>query len=174
MRLRIIEVISCLTAALGIMMTAVPAFATDINLTGTVVASACTVDTAHSINQTITFPDSKTSDFTRAGDASEWQNYTIVFTSCPPSTTDIIVNFSGTPDPSNKCLAKNDGSATGIALQSAFGKDGGYLQNCFGGMTGTAYETGRTIELSSRMIATSDRVTGGSFHSTLLLTVTYK
>ncbi len=57
MRLRIIEVISCLTAALGIMMTAVPAFATDINLTGTVVASACTVDTAHSINQTITFPD---------------------------------------------------------------------------------------------------------------------
>lgn len=91
--------------------------ATDINLSGIVIASACIVDTGTK-EQTVTFQQARAVDYLKVGDTSEWQDFELTLSSCPPSTTQVTALFSGDADTDDATkFANSQGSATGMALE---------------------------------------------------------
>ncbi|MCM7806027.1 type 1 fimbrial protein [Enterobacter kobei] len=89
---RVKSTLACLVFAL-----CSSAQATTIDLSGTVVASACTVDTG-SKNQTVRFDQARAVNFSRVGATGEWQDFSLTLSSCPSSTTRVKATLTGDSD----------------------------------------------------------------------------
>lgn len=85
-----------LIAALIVSMSG-QAKSTEIDLSGRVVASPCTVDTGTQ-NQTVTFRQARAIDYQEVGDTSEWQDFSLTLSRCPVSTTRVVATFIGDAD----------------------------------------------------------------------------
>ncbi len=90
--------------------------ASDINVTGMVVASPCIVDLV-SARQTIDFGQLRHYNFSVAQSAGEWETLTVKLTTCPLSTSKVTMSFSGTASDDNASLHANNGTAKNIAVQ---------------------------------------------------------
>ena len=149
--------------------------ATDINLSGTVVASACIVDTG-TIDQTVTFEQARAVDYPRIGDTSEWQDFELTLSACPLSTTRVTALFSGDADSDDASkFANSQGSASGMALQITTRDH----QTEISPEQTLAVSVDRTTRraifpLSARMYTPTGQVTAGEFKSIVQLTFTYQ
>lgn len=85
---------AAIVVSLWIILACTHARAADINLSGTVVASACTVD-AETKDQTVTFEQARAVDYPNVSDTSEWQDFALTLSACPASTTQVTVTFNG-------------------------------------------------------------------------------
>ncbi|ECG8608547.1 type 1 fimbrial protein [Salmonella enterica subsp. salamae] len=149
--------------------------ATDINLSGTVVASACIVDTG-TIDQTVTFEQARAVDYPRIGDTSEWQDFELTLSSCPPSTRQVIAQFSGDADSDDATkFANAQGSASGMALQ-LMTRDHKTEISPQGTLTVDVDKDSQraVFPLSARMYTPTGRVTSGEFQTTVQFTFTYQ
>lgn len=149
--------------------------ATDIDISGTVVASACTVDT-DTIGQTVTFEQARAVDYSRIGDISEWQDFELTLSACPLSTTQVTAQFSGDADSDDATkFANAQGSASGMALQ-LMTRDHQTEISPQGTLVVDVNKDSRraVFPLSARMYTPTGRVTSGEFQTTVQFTFTYQ
>ncbi|MDG1641112.1 type 1 fimbrial protein [Klebsiella huaxiensis] len=149
--------------------------AADINLSGTVVASACTVDT-DTKEQTVTFQQARAVDYPDIGDTSEWQDFELTLSSCPVSTTQVTALLSGDADNDDITkFANTQGSATGMALQIM--KRDHLTEISPEGTLAVAVDntTHKAVfPLSARLYTPTGAVTAGEFKTIVQLTFTYQ
>ena len=80
-----------------------------INFTGTILDSACTIDT-NTANQTVNLGKIPKSSFNAAGAVAAATRFSIVLNNCPAAVTSASVKFDGTADSSDtNILALNSG-----------------------------------------------------------------
>ncbi|MGL5387206.1 MAG: fimbrial protein [Serratia sp. (in: enterobacteria)] len=157
--------------AVGMASSAVQA--TDLNLTGTVVATPCTVDTG-SVSQDVDFGQLRATDLTTAGNASPWMPFEVKLVNCPVSTTSAKVTFSGTRVSTDATLFANAGSAINAAVQMAQAANKSLVQGDGSSMTVAVDALHKaTYALAGRVISTGN--TGpGTFRSVVQMSFTYQ
>lgn len=148
--------------------------ATDIDISGTVVASACTVD-AGSKEQTVTFEQARAVNYTRVGETSEWQDFSLSLSSCPASTTQVTATFNGDVDTDDITkFANTQGDASGMALQ-VMTRDHQTEISPMGTLAvKVAANRTASFPLSARLYTPTGAVTAGSFNTVVQLEFTYQ
>jgi|GEM_PF-802375 len=96
--------------------------AMDLNIGGTVVASACQVDNT-SVSQVVDFGQLRSTDLKEAGSATEWAPFTVKLINCPSTTHSAKVTLTGTPYSDGPDLYGNSETAKNIAAQIALDND---------------------------------------------------
>jgi minor fimbrial subunit len=149
------------------------ALATDLNITGTVVASPCTVDTS-SVSQDVDFGQVRLTVMRVAGNASEWKPFEVKLINCPRATTSVTVTFSGMPDNDDATLYTNAGTAPHAAVQVAQQMNKSLVQGDGSTMTVPVNaQRNATYALAGRLIVNDD--TGpGTFSSVVQMSFTYQ
>lgn len=101
---------------LGCSLFSATSFATNIDITGTVVASPCAINGGQA-SLAVKLGDSIQADsLATAGSATEWKDFTLELSGCPASTSSFSVTFSGTAD-TDTDFYKNTGNATNLKLE---------------------------------------------------------
>jgi len=154
--------------------TVVKADPVTVNITGRIIASACTVDSG-TINQTVDFERVIASDFPSIGSAGSWKDFSLSLSSCPASTTKVEGTFSGNSDDNDQTKYANSGTGTGLALQVS-SRD---HQEDFGPnstMTESVNSSNQTVvfPLSARLVKVTDQIGSGTFRSEVLVTFSYQ
>ena len=167
---RVKSTLACLVFAL-----CSSAQATTIDLSGTVVASACTVDTG-SKNQTVRFDQARAVNFSRVGATGEWQDFSLTLSSCPSSTTRVKATLTGDSDSDDQTkFANSSGDATGMAMQ-IMTRDHLTEISPAGSITVDVDRTTHNaqIPLAARLYTPTGTVTAGEFNTTVQFTFTYQ
>lgn len=160
-----------LTIAAGMMSNAVQA--TDLNITGIVIASPCTVDTS-SVSQNVDFGQVRLTEMRAAGNATGWKPFEVKLINCPQGTTSVKVTFSGTPAPADATLFANAGTAINVAVQLAQAANKNLVQGDGSTMTVSVdAQRSATYALAGRLISFSDTSTG-TFSSVVQMGFTYQ
>ncbi|CAI1803167.1 putative fimbrial protein SthD [Serratia fonticola] len=146
--------------------------ATDLNITGKVVASPCAVDTT-SVSQDVNFGQVRLTEMRAAGNASDWKPFEVKLINCPSATTSVTVTFSGMPA-SDATLYANTGTAPNAAVQVAQEINKSLIQGNGSTMTVPVdAQRSATYALAGRLIVTDD--TGaGTFSSVVQMAFTYQ
>ncbi|MHA7848621.1 fimbrial protein [Serratia sp. D1N4] len=148
--------------------------ASNINVSGRVVASPCIIDIG-TVNQTVNFGKLQLRDLSGAGNASEWIPITLKLTACPISTSKVIANFSGTASDDDGALYANTGTARNIAIHLA---DVTRTQKLGTGssLTVAVDSTSRTatIPLASRLLSVNGMSEGGTIAGAVQVNFTYQ
>ncbi|MBA3111377.1 type 1 fimbrial protein [Salmonella enterica] len=106
-----------------------------IDITGKVVASPCTVNGGEDSLGVNLGDNIQADELATSGNATNWKNFSLKLTNCPPSTTSFSVAFAGTTDSDDANFYANTGTATNLklALTSQDGKtifnNGSSLEN---------------------------------------------
>ncbi|HGH4663329.1 TPA: fimbrial protein [Enterobacter kobei] len=167
---RVKSTLACLVFAL-----CSSAQATTIDLSGTVVASACTVD-AGSKNQTVRFDQARAVNFSRVGATGEWQDFSLTLSSCPSSTTRVQATLTGDSDSDDQTkFANSSGDATGMAMQ-IMTRDHLTEISPAGSITVDVDRTTHNAQfpLAARLYTPTGTVTAGEFNTTVQFTFTYQ
>ncbi|EBD5744686.1 type 1 fimbrial protein [Salmonella enterica] len=166
-RYKLLPALSCIWIA--------TASAADIQLSGTVVASACTIDTG-TRDQTVTFKQAIAANYDKVGDTSEWQDLELTLSNCPASTTQVIALFSGDADDDDITkFANTQGSASGMALQIMTRDHLTEISPADELAVNVDIDSHRaTFPLSARMYTPTGNVTAGEFNTIVQLTFTYQ
>lgn len=148
---------------------------TTINLTGKVIAGACTISNSGSYN--ITLVDVNAATLNPANSYGAWKTIDVTLTNCPAGTTSVTATFGGTADTADGTKYANLlglGFASNVSVQ---------LQNRSGtvadrgvGSTMTAYVDGShnaLFDLQARPYSKNGNATAGSINSVVLMNFTY-
>ncbi|MCS2171960.1 type 1 fimbrial protein [Scandinavium sp. TWS1a] len=87
-----------------------------VNITGRVLASPCTLDTANS-DQNVNLGAVPSTDLATPGQVSTAVPFHLVVKSCPAATTNAILTFGGTEDADAPGRYLNTGTATNVAVE---------------------------------------------------------
>ncbi|MBL5902943.1 fimbrial protein [Serratia fonticola] len=149
------------------------AHATDVNLGGTVIASACTVDT-DSISRDVDLGRVQKKDLQTAGSAGDWQPFKVNLVSCPAATRSATVIFTGTPYTGDATLYANAGTALGVVVQMAQDANKTLVQGNGTSMTvNVDAQHNATYVLAARVISTGNAV-AGTVNSIVQMSFTYQ
>ncbi|TDN64417.1 fimbrial protein [Scandinavium goeteborgense] len=155
----------------GMMSSAVQA--TDLKISGTVVATPCTVD-ASSVSQDVDFGQVRLSEMRATGNASDWVPFKIKLVNCPQGTTVVTATFSGTPATADATLYANAGTAINAAVQLAQDANRTMVQGDGSSMTVPVDALhNATYALAGRLISFAD-TSSGSFRSVVQVNFTYQ
>lgn len=145
----------------------------NINVTGNIVASPCTVDTAGS-NLSPTLGDIQATALSEAGSASDWVAFAIELKDCPAGTTKATITFNGSADADSPAsMYANAGSADNVAVE---------LQGSGGDLFGNGkFFTGiifadhtYTYNLKTRAYSTKGGATPGNISAAIQATFVYQ
>lgn len=87
----------------------------NINVTGNVVASPCTVDSASGI--AVALGDIQATALATAGTTANPKDFDLKLTDCPAGTTSVVVYFSGTADATKTDSYANTGTAKNVSVE---------------------------------------------------------
>ncbi|MGO4744699.1 fimbrial protein [Serratia quinivorans] len=164
-----------LLVAAGMMSSAVQA--TDLDINGIIVASACTVDSA-SVNQNVDFGQMRATDLKVAGSAGDWKSFAVKLTHCPASTSKATVTFTGTPSVDDATLYANSSAAAAaqnVAVQMVQDADRSVVQGNGSKMTANVDAQHSAIyNLAARLYSVQGNAVAGTFTSVVLLNFTYQ
>lgn len=165
------KIAALVAACSGLFSGVCAANSVNIDILGTVVASACVVNGDTPTLQVNLGDNIEATSLATAGKGTPWHDFAISITSCPTSTSSFSVSFAGTPDTD---FYSNTGTASNlkIELRTKGGEtllnNGTTLQNI--ALTDThAYE----LELSTRAVSKGD-VMPGTINSQVQATFTYQ
>lgn len=160
-----------LIIAISIMSGAVQA--TDLNISGIVVGTPCTVDTA-SVSQDVDFGQVRLTEMRAAGNASDWKPFVVKLVNCPQWNTSVTVTFSGTASSNDATLYANAGTAPDAAVQLAQAVNKALVQGNGSTMTVPVDALhNATYALAGRLIVNNN--TGpGTFSSVVQMGFTYQ
>jgi minor fimbrial subunit len=109
--------IKCGVIALAIFSGMVSAADVTINVSGKVIASPCTVETASNISVDLG-QNLQAADLNASGKYSAWVPISLKVKNCPTSTSNVVATFSGTADTAAATrLYKNTGGASNLAVE---------------------------------------------------------
>lgn len=154
--------------------------ATDVNISGQVIASSCTVSPVLAAGQTIDLGTLGRTHFQFANDAGTWTSFALNLTNCPAGTSQTTVTFTGTPDGTNATLFANTEpaltAAPYMAVQMAKDADhtavlstGSVMTVAVDALTGTA-----TFPLAARLYTPTGGAQAGQVSSSVLVNFTYQ
>lgn len=160
-----------LIMAVGVLSSAVQA--TDLKISGMVVATPCTVDTS-SVSQDVDFGQVRLSEMRVNGNASDWKPFVVKLVNCPQGTTAVTATFSGTPAIADATLYANTGTATNAAVQMVQDANKTLVQGDGTSMTVSVDALhNATYALAGRLINFND-TSAGSFRSIVQMNFTYQ
>ena len=174
MKLNVFSKVSILAA---VMVAAMGANAADgtLQITGNVIASGCTVDSA-SLATPVALGELQSADFAAVGTISEKQDIAINLTGCPTSQAGVMLSASGSADATNDQLLalSADSTATGLGI-ALYNKDGALIpMSSASAAAPIDAEAGTaTINLQAAAMSTAENVTGGDFTATTNFTLSY-
>lgn len=148
-------------------------WAMDINLSGVVVATPCTIDT-NTQNKLVQFDQLNSRHLVAAGSAGDWKEFQLLLTDCPESTNKATVMFNGVESNDDTTAFANAGSAGSVALRLM---DSNHLTAYGNGSSLTvdvASDRTATFPMSARIFTPLGSVTAGSFSSTVNVAFTYQ
>jgi len=147
----------------------------NVQFTGEIIDSACTVDTTSS-NQTVVLGQVAKTAFKSAGDTAAVTSFTIKLNNCPTTVTSTTVKFDGTPyngDNTVLALTPAAGNATGVGVQLS-NSDGSVLPLLTASESFPLSTTAtNTLKFSARYIAKSATVTTGPANAAASFTMVY-
>ncbi|WP_051588652.1 MULTISPECIES: fimbrial protein [unclassified Serratia (in: enterobacteria)] len=148
---------------------------TQVNITGVVVASPCTVDTTNSDLNVNLGTSIQAKDLATAGDTSTAVPFKLVVKDCPTTTTKVTAAFSGTPDAAaggRYATTSGTGMAGNVAVEVAQEASPTTLQNPGSSMEATVTGNSATFSLLASAYA-KDAVTPGNIASVMSVDFTY-
>ncbi|WP_379934553.1 fimbrial protein [Enterobacter sichuanensis] len=167
--------------AAGMACASVSAFASSgegqINFTGEVIDSACTVVNGLSNPLTVSLGKFAKSAFTGSGSTTSTTRFSIQLKNCPDTVTSASVTFGGTPDGNNKdilAVTSGTGTASGVGVQlldktqtplSLYTSSAAY--------TLTSGTTTNDLEFGARYIQTGGTVSAGVANAASTFTIVY-
>ncbi|KAB8308842.1 type 1 fimbrial protein [Rouxiella chamberiensis] len=146
---------------------------TQININGTVVASACTVDNAGAPVQ-VTLDTLEATALATAGESGGWKTFDLKLINCPATTTVSTATFAGTPATANANLYTNTGTATNVEveLQNTAGKQLGNGATYAVDVDASTHEV--VYPLQARAFTTAGSVMPGTIIGSVQATFTYQ
>ena len=170
------------TLAIIAALFSVSSYASDpvtINVTGKVVASPCTFDTANS-SLNIDLGEKGAADLANPVSAFTEKPFNLVMKDCPAGTTNVIATFSGTDaaDLTNGNAFKNMGTATNMVIQvkplagtwdSVSFKSGSTMTSAVNTTAKTA-----TFNLTTRAVTWTGGVSPGTVSASIVADFTYQ
>lgn len=157
---------------------AMSAFAADgqINFTGEIIDTACTVTNDPANPLSVTLGNVASTSFDAVGDTAASTKFDLLLTGCPDTvSTSATVKFDGNPAANNNEvleLTQGVGVATGVGIQLA--DDTGTTVPLFTASKPYALQTGdNTLSFMARYISTAAVVTPGTANSTAQFTIIY-
>lgn len=166
------SVLAGLVIAAG--MTVAQADPVNITITGNVVASPCTVDTANS-NLTVDLGTIQATDLAAPASGSTFIPFVIKLKDCPASTTKATITFSGTPDAAKPDStyansASSPAANTSVELQGS----GGDLFGNGKSYTGTIFaDHTYTYNLKTRAYSAAGSAMPGNISAVVQANFTY-
>jgi minor fimbrial subunit len=149
---------------------ALPLSAVEVNISGKVTASPCTVDA--SINQTVDFGDVQASTLQTAGSGSPWKAFSLTLSQCPATTTKATVTFSGTPDALEATAFSQNGTAGGVALQLNSGSVALADKSSLTAVVDPTHNV--TFPLTARIYSPKGKSSTGTFRSMVQANLSYQ
>ncbi|WP_413530759.1 fimbrial protein [Rahnella inusitata] len=144
-----------------------------INITATIVASPCTVDTA-SKNLSINLGDIQASTLAAANVGSPWVNGTIKLTNCPSTTSQVVATFTGTADTNAAFAYKNTGTGSSAASVHVMDAAGSADLKNGATLTQTVTSGAAAIPFKVRVYTSKGSVTPGAISAAISVAFTYK
>ncbi|WP_110875694.1 fimbrial protein [Franconibacter helveticus] len=173
------------TLAIIAALFSVSSYASDpvtINVTGKVVASPCTLDTANSTLD-IDVGTKQTTALAAAGAELGGKAFNIALKDCPAGTTSVMATFTGVDDPSAAPGNgfKNAGTATNVTIQLKNALAGGwndpnYTIKSGGSWTKAVDTTTNTVvyNLAARAYTPTGSVAPGTVSASIVVDFTYQ
>lgn len=154
--------------------------AADVNITGKVIASSCTVSPVLAAGQTVDLGTLGRTRFQFANDAGTWKSFTLNLTNCPAGTSTVKATYTGTPNGTDATLFANTEpvatAAPNMAVQMAKDSDhtavlstGSTMDVTVDTLTGTA-----TFPLAARLYTPTGGAQAGQVSSSVLVNFTYQ
>lgn len=148
---------------------------TQVNITGVVVASPCTVDTTNSDLNVNLGTSIQAKDLATAGNTSTAVPFKLVVKDCPTTTSKVTATFSGTADAAaggRYATTSGTGMADNVAVEVAQDVSPYTLQNPGSTMEATVVGTTATFALRASAYA-KGVVTPGNIASVMSVDFTY-
>lgn len=152
-----------------------------LNITGNVLASACTVDVNDKV-QTVDFGKISAASLSPAGSIGPSRPFSIRLTDCPETTSSVTMTVTGTTDPSSPSLfgAYVGSEYTGVAIKVK-PAEAGWNDDSVAPSGGAALTKAIpsdthsvTFAFDSRLQSTRESILAGAFSSSMLVSFTYQ
>jgi minor fimbrial subunit len=162
-----------LTGIAGLLLASVAQADTQLNITGTIKASPCTVDTTGTGVNVDLGQNIQAASLSTATSGSDWVTFPLKLKDCPASTSSVTATFAGTPADEKADVYKNTGTATNVQveLQSAANANLGNGKTMTQPVSATTNDA--TFDLRARAYSFAGGVTPGSIIGTVQVSFTY-
>ena len=153
---------------------------TTVNITGRVIAAACTVDTTLAGGQSVDLGSVGRTNVQHPGQSGQWISFSLKLINCPAGTSKSTVLFTGTPDNTDSTLYANiepsETAASHIAIQLANDENRGSILSNNSTMTVSIDAASRTaiFPLAARLYTPTGEVSPGKVSATVLVGFTYQ
>lgn len=167
--------------AAGMACASVSAFAASgegqINFTGEIIDSACTVVNGLSTPLNVSLGKVAKSAFTGSGSTAATTRFSIQLKDCPETVTSASVTFGGTPDSNNSnvlAVTPGTGAAAGVGIQLLDKSENPFsLFTQSAAYTLTSGTTTNDLEFGARYIQTGSSITAGPANAVSTFTIVY-
>lgn len=88
----------------------------ELAITGNVLASPCVI-APDTIKGDVDLGSAFSNRLHNAGDSADWAVFSLNLTDCPVTTTNVVVHFTGIPDPDYPAFFKNTGTSNNVAIE---------------------------------------------------------
>ncbi|QBH97632.1 type 1 fimbrial protein [Limnobaculum zhutongyuii] len=148
--------------------------AADVNISGKVIAAACTVSPILIAGQEVSLGNMGRSLFQNANDTGTWISFSLDLTNCPAGTTKSTVTFNGTPDSTDNTLFANTEPAGSAASHMAKDADRSVVLSNNSTMTVNVDAGTVTFPLAARLYTPLGAAEPGQVSSSVLVNFTYQ
>lgn len=148
---------------------------TQLNITGTIKASPCTVDGDGGSGINVNLGDNiQAATLATSASGSDWVPFTLKLKDCPATTQSVVASFSGLVADESATLYKNNGDATRvqIELQDADGNNRGSGTSMTQTVNGTSHEA--LFPLQARAYSSAGGATPGTILGTVMVAFTWQ
>lgn len=148
--------------------------ATEILISGVVVATSCEVDSS-SVSQTVDFKQVRRSILFKPGGATDWKPFKVKLINCPATVSSATAKFTGTPSIDDSSLFANAGTANNVAVQIASDADKTQTLGPDSTMTvNVDAENNAIYALVGRLYSSKGGVSSGTFSSVVEMDFSYQ
>ncbi|WP_411750947.1 fimbrial protein [Serratia sp. (in: enterobacteria)] len=145
----------------------------NINITGNVVSSPCTVNNNNSNLNVDLGQNIQAGDLATPGAGSTLVPFNLVLSACPTGTSNVKVTFTGTADTTSTTMYKNTGSATNLAVELSQQSTGTILGNNSFLYQPVLADKTVTYALNARAVSATGDVMPGNISSVVQANFTY-
>lgn len=134
---------------------------TAVNVSANILESSCKV-AASSLEQSVDLGKGRVADLIQASDATAWKAFSVEFTDCPDSVTQVVATLNGAPDVDAAKYYLNTGTAKKVAIEVQNAEGNLQLSNGKSLTTTVDEHHNAALLMKGRMISPTGVATPGS------------